>query len=108
MWRSFVFLLGALTACAHTPSVQAQTPCDGPEAADTGTAAQTSAAVKPAVATTASEGFITVSPVPLPGKKAPDFELTALIGEKVTKLKLSDYAGKWLVVCFYPADFTFV
>jgi len=108
MWRSLVFLLGALTACAHTPSVQAQTPCDGPEAADMGTAPQTSAVVKPAVAMAAPEGLSTVSPIPLPGKKAPDFELTALIGDKVTKVKLSDYAGKWRVVCFYPADFTFV
>jgi len=23
-------------------------------------------------------------------------------------IKLSDYKGKWIVICFYPGDFTFV
>lgn len=42
------------------------------------------------------------------GKPAPDFELTAFIGEGFTNVRLSDYKGKWIVVCFYPGDFTFV
>ncbi len=42
------------------------------------------------------------------GKPAPDFELTALIGSGFKNIKLSDYKGKWIVVCFYPGDFTFV
>ncbi len=46
--------------------------------------------------------------VPLPGEQAPNFELAAVVGDKVKKIKLSDYDGKWRVVCFYPADFTFV
>jgi hypothetical protein len=49
-----------------------------------------------------------VRPIPLPGQQAPNFELDALIGDEVRKIKLSDYDGKWRVVCFYPADFTFV
>ncbi len=49
-----------------------------------------------------------VSGVPLPGMKAPNFELDAVVGDEVKKVKLSDYDGKWRVVCFYPADFTFV
>jgi hypothetical protein len=46
--------------------------------------------------------------VPLPGEQAPNFELPAVVGDEITNVKLSDYDGKWRVVCFYPADFTFV
>ncbi len=43
------------------------------------------------------------------GKPAPDFEATAYIeGEGFKPVKLSDYKGKWIVLCFYPGDFTFV
>lgn len=43
------------------------------------------------------------------GKEAPDFEATAYLpGEGFKNIKLSDYKGKWVVVCFYPGDFTFV
>ena len=42
------------------------------------------------------------------GKPAPDFELTGFLGNGFKKFKLSDYKGKWIVVCFYPGDFTFV
>jgi len=42
------------------------------------------------------------------GKPAPDFELTAFIGGGFKNVKLSDYKGKWIVICFYPGDFTFV
>jgi hypothetical protein len=42
------------------------------------------------------------------GKPAPDFELTALVGDGFKNIRLSDYKGKWIVVCFYPGDFTFV
>jgi hypothetical protein len=42
------------------------------------------------------------------GKPAPDFELSAFFGEGFKNVKLSDYKGKWIVVCFYPGDFTFV
>ncbi len=44
----------------------------------------------------------------LPGDKAPGFELKAVVGDEIKKIKLSDYKGKWLVLFFYPADFTFV
>jgi len=49
-----------------------------------------------------------LSRVPLPGEQAPNFELAAVVGKTIKKIKLSDYDGKWRVVCFYPADFTFV
>jgi peroxiredoxin (alkyl hydroperoxide reductase subunit C) len=43
------------------------------------------------------------------GKEAPDFEATAYVaGEGFKNVKLSDYRGQWVVVCFYPGDFTFV
>ena len=42
------------------------------------------------------------------GKPAPDFELSAFVNGGFKNIKLSDYKGKWIVVCFYPGDFTFV
>ena len=44
------------------------------------------------------------------GKKAPWFSMEALAadGEHFTHVSLSDYEGKWLVLFFYPMDFTFV
>ncbi|MEK7574187.1 MAG: alkyl hydroperoxide reductase subunit C [Patescibacteria group bacterium] len=38
----------------------------------------------------------------------PDFELDAYQNNEIKKIKLSDYRGKWVVLIFYPADFTFV
>ena len=42
------------------------------------------------------------------GKPAPDFELSAYLGGGFKNIRLSDYKGKWIVICFYPGDFTFV
>jgi hypothetical protein len=42
------------------------------------------------------------------GKPAPDFEATAYVGDGFENIKLSDYKGKWVALCFYPGDFTFV
>ena len=43
------------------------------------------------------------------GKEAIDFEASAFIaGEGFKPVKLSDYKGKWIILCFYPGDFTFV
>ena len=44
----------------------------------------------------------------MPGRTAPDFEAPAYHKGAFTKVKLSDYLGKWVVLCFYPGDFTFV
>lgn len=38
----------------------------------------------------------------------PDFELDAYQNSEIKKIKLSDYKGKWVILIFYPADFTFV
>jgi NADH-dependent peroxiredoxin subunit C len=42
------------------------------------------------------------------GQNIPDMEVQAFHEEKIKKIKFSDYQGKWLVLLFYPADFTFV
>jgi len=58
-------------------------------------------------------------PTTMVGMEIPDFELEAYLpaqsearqaGHKddVKKIKLSDFKGKWLILFFYPADFTFV
>jgi hypothetical protein len=42
------------------------------------------------------------------GKEAPDFEARAFVDGDFKNVKLSDYRGQWVVLCFYPGDFTFV
>jgi peroxiredoxin (alkyl hydroperoxide reductase subunit C) len=42
------------------------------------------------------------------GQKAPEFSAPAYYKGGFTSVKLSDFAGKWVMVCFYPGDFTFV
>jgi peroxiredoxin (alkyl hydroperoxide reductase subunit C) len=42
------------------------------------------------------------------GQKAPDFTASAYYRGKFINVKLSEYLGKWVVLCFYPGDFTFV
>jgi len=37
---------------------------------------------------------------------APEFELSGVVGKKFQVIKLSDYRGKWVVLFFYPLDFT--
>src|SRR4030042_5036481 len=43
------------------------------------------------------------------GSKAPDFTMQAVMPDGQFKdVHLSDYNGRWLVLFFYPLDFTFV
>jgi len=42
------------------------------------------------------------------GEKAPDFVAPGYQQGKFINVKLSDYLGKWVLLCFYPGDFTFV
>jgi len=49
-----------------------------------------------------------VRPMVQVGKKAPDFTAPAYHKGKFVEVKLSDYLGKWVLLCFYPGDFTFV
>ncbi len=54
----------------------------------------------------AEEDFTVLARV---GKEAIDFEADAFIaGEGFKPIRLSDYKGKWIVLFFYPGDFTFV
>jgi peroxiredoxin (alkyl hydroperoxide reductase subunit C) len=50
----------------------------------------------------ASEGSLRV------GQAAPDFTATAVVDQEFKTIKLSDYRGKYVVLFFYPLDFTFV
>jgi len=40
--------------------------------------------------------------------RAPDFSVDAFHENDVKKINLADYKGKWVILIFYPADFTFV
>ena len=42
------------------------------------------------------------------GDKAPDFKITGIVNDQVGEYSLAAYKGKWLVLFFYPADFTFI
>lgn len=44
----------------------------------------------------------------LVGNSAPTFTAQAFHNGSFKKVKLEDYRGKWVVLCFYPGDFTFV
>ncbi|MCC7443048.1 MAG: peroxiredoxin [Bdellovibrionales bacterium] len=44
----------------------------------------------------------------LTGKKAPNFKATTVFGKDFKDIQLSDYQGKYVVLFFYPLDFTFV
>ena len=50
----------------------------------------------------AAEGCIRV------GQQAPDFTGTAVVDQEFKTIKLSDYRGRYVVLFFYPLDFTFV
>lgn len=42
------------------------------------------------------------------GEEAPDFSLEGVMGHDFVKVSLSDYRGQWVILFFYPLDFTFV
>lgn len=62
------------------------------------------AAAAPAVAQ-AVQGSLTVARV---GQKAPEFTAMAYLAGEFRKVSLADYRGQWVMLCFYPGDFTFV
>lgn len=45
---------------------------------------------------------------PMIGKKIPFRTFEAYYNDKISTIDLSDYKGKWIILFFYPADFTFV
>ena len=42
------------------------------------------------------------------GQQAPDFTATAVVDQEFKEISLSQYRGKYVVLFFYPLDFTFV
>ena len=42
------------------------------------------------------------------GQQAPDFNAPAYFQGSFTNVQLSDSFGRWILLCFYPGDFTFV
>ena len=42
------------------------------------------------------------------GDEIPEMETDAFADTELKKLNLKDYRGKWIILAFYPADFTFV
>lgn len=41
-------------------------------------------------------------------EEIPEIKTNAYYEDEIKEINLSDYRGKWLVLLFYPADFTFV
>jgi peroxiredoxin (alkyl hydroperoxide reductase subunit C) len=79
---------------------EAQGSCAGPASTVEGPSSETAPAAE--VKKEAVRMGVTV------GMKAPDFTAPAYYKGKFTTVKLSDFAGKWVSLCFYPGDFTFV
>lgn len=44
----------------------------------------------------------------LVGQKAPVFKLDGVLNGEFKSVSLEEYKGKWLILFFYPLDFTFV
>lgn len=42
------------------------------------------------------------------GKPAPNFKAQAFYQGKFVNVSLEEFKGKWVYLCFYPGDFTFV
>ncbi len=55
-----------------------------------------------------NESSFTSNKLPVIGRQVADLEFSIFQNNKDRKAKISDYHGKWLVLFFYPADFTFV
>ncbi len=71
-------------------------------------AAKVAAAPAPEAQAPAPTGEIKGGAMIRVGQKAPDFTAPAYIGGQFGSVTLSEYLGKWVVLCFYPGDFTFV
>jgi aldehyde:ferredoxin oxidoreductase len=80
------------------------TGCARVTGAVTGAEASASNAPAPAETTERKEAAMTARV----GQKAPDFTAPSYYKGGFGPVSLSDFAGKWVLLCFYPGDFTFV
>lgn len=82
-------------------------------------AQQKESCVKPArgpISTPSAEGFAAPASIEREvtmvtarvGKQAPDFEANAFADGGFRNVTLSEFKGRWVVLCFYPGDYTFV
>lgn len=55
-----------------------------------------------------SGGEMTTNRLPIIGREIADLEVKMFHNEKIEKTHLSHYRGRWMVLFFYPSDFTFV
>lgn len=76
--------------------------CARPTGGPVGDPAATEGEAPPEPSTRTERSMIKV------GQKAPDFSAPAYHEGKFTSVTLSDLLGKWVVLCFYPGDYTFV
>eukprot|EP01137_Pigoraptor_chileana_P034096 Opistho-2@26126 len=66
-------------------------------------------ALRPSLAATASRMYACHShSVVQIQKPAPEFQATAVVDGQFKQVSLADFKGKWVVLFFYPLDFTFV
>lgn len=42
------------------------------------------------------------------GREVPNFELSGYHKGEFKQFSLDEFKGKWIILCFYPGDFTFV
>lgn len=82
------------------------------EEMEVGCARPTGGPVGEAAEETAPKGESTpikeAAPMIKVGKKAPDFVAPAYHQGRFVSVRLSEHLGKWVLLCFYPGDFTFV
>ena len=71
-------------------------------------APEVDAPVKEAVSAPVSEKKEEKRNMILVGKPAPKFKAPAFYKGNFSEVSLTEYLGKWVMLCFYPGDFTFV
>jgi peroxiredoxin len=97
--------LSVLAALTLVSSAALADDAPAPKATETQTttAPATTSTTSTTTTTTTTTAAAPANPMPEVGKPAPDFTLPSQDG---TPVKLSDFKGKWVVLYFYPKDFT--